>query len=276
MFPKVLKYDFLFSAKTFAALAAILLAIAVVLRLTMPMFIDVDSEFSLSIVQNMTIAVMLMGVGIASISQIFQFFNRNFFGASGYLTLTLPVGRLPLIISKVLVAMVWFNVMMLAAAAAFFILWDTATRGIHGVSVLSRINAGQVAMMIEVNTLALVAIVTLFFSLTLARTVVGGRRTHGVIAGIIGGGVMALYFWLTNVLQRRSFGYVTQEVEGFGGTRFTISGNMPLTGLRYGRIQMGDNAWLYIDLFHIGMAIVLTAAVIAAIYFMLKRLVALR
>lgn len=273
---KVLKYDFMFSAKTFAALAAILLTIAVIMRLTMPMFTNVEDPFALARIQELIMMMLLVGVGIASIAQIFQFINRNFFGASGYLTLTLPVGRLPLIMSKLVVAIVWFNFMMLATAAAMFILLDTASHNVHGATVLSRINATHIIMMIEVNMLAIVAIAVLFFSLTLARSVVGGKRIHGVIAGIIGGGIMALYFWLTTLLQRRSFGFVTRELTGFGGSTLTISGEMPLMGLRYGRIEVDASAWLFIDLFHIGMAVALTAAIVAAIYYMLKRLVALR
>jgi len=277
MFPKVLKYDFMFSAKTFAALAAILLAIAVIMRLTMPMFTDVDDPFALARIQEMIMMVMLVGVGIASITQIFQFFNRNFFGASGYLTLTLPVGRLPLILSKVVVAIVWFNFMMLATAAAMFILLDTASHNVHGATLLSRINVSHVVMMIEVNLLAIVAMVTLFFSLTLARSVVGGKRTHGVIAGVIGGGFMALYFWLTTLLQRRGFAEQIHEIELITGETVAMTTITRQAGLRYGRIPLCEyRDWLYLDIFHMGMAIVMTAALVAAIYYMLKRLVALR
>jgi len=281
MFLKIIKYDFAFSARIFAALAAILLAVAVTLRLTMPMFTDAHSAASLLQFQEMTMMLLLVGVGIASITQIFQFFNRNFFGASGYLMLTLPVKRLPLILSKIFVSMVWFNFMLLTTVAAMFIMWDGANRNVHGATILSRIGAQEVVDMIELNMLALVAVAVLFLCLTLARTVIGGRRIHGILAGGFGGGLALLYFWLTGLLQRRSHEMVRGEfVDYIQGVEvsFMYYTNVRLTGLRYGRIPLYDTGtWnISIDVFHIAMVVGFAALMVWAMHALMKRFVALR
>ena len=277
MFIKLLKYDFSFSARIFLAMAAVLLSLAAILRLTMPMFVEIGSAFELSMAANMVMSLLLLSVGIASITQIFQFFNRNFFGESGYLMLTVPLGRLRLLVSKVLVSMVWFNFMVVAAVASMFIMWETAHGAIHG-SPFWRIRITDVLGAIEVNVLALFAISMLFFCLTLARSVFMNKRVHGVICGIIGAAYTWLFFGINAFVGSTRRVVEIQEFEMFDGSIHYFETSVPLLGLRYGRIALDtEGLWpIYIDILRHGIAVGMALAALALTYYLLSRRVALR
>lgn len=267
---KIIKYDFSFSGRIFVAMAAILLALAVVLRFTMSVFVETDNVFALSAFLGLTMSLLMVAVAIASITQIFQFFNRNFFGDSGYLMLTLPVHRAKLLISKVLVSLFWFNFMLATAAAAMFIMWESATRGIHGVTIFSRLGVAEAETIIGANVMAIFAICTLFFCLSLARSVFGGKRVHGVIAGVVGGAYFFALSWLSALLERRFMITETHQWDDWG----SFTAQTAQIGLRYGRIPLSDN--VYIDIFVFGLAVAMGAIALFGACYLLKRCVALR
>jgi len=279
VFNNTLKYDFTFSAKAFVALAAIFIGLSVVLRFTMPIFIGVEYSQELANAMSLTLSLMLLGIGIASVTQIFQFFSRNFFGDAGYLMLTLPTGRLKLIVSKVAVSFVWFNFMVLTTVASIFIMWETAMQDINSRGVFSAIGAGEVAMLVQINSLAIFAICLMFFCITLGRSVFAGRRIHIVFSGIIGFGFGWLWFWATQQLSERSMEMVHRTMTLDDGRIANWYNNVQQVGLQYGRILLYETGggWpIYIDIFHIGMSLAMAATLVVGTYYLLKHRASLR
>ena len=278
MFFKLLKHDFTFSARAFLVLAVILLGLSAILRFTLPVFTQVDSNELRQLVE-LTMMLMIVGIGIASITQIFQFFNKNFFSESGYLMLTLPTGRFRLLISKIIVSFVWFNFMLAAAAVSISLMWNTAS-GLHrSAGVFSGIGAEQIRTFAELNTIAFFAITLLFFCMTFARSTFAGRRIHGIVAGVVGFVYGWLYFWIYAMLGRRSMEFVQQEFVHPDGHVSVWSANMPQAGLVYGRIQiyeLNSGLIIYIDIFQIALSLAMGGAAIAATYYLLKRRTSLK
>jgi len=271
MFLKVLKYDFGFSAKVFFALAFILLGVSVILRFTIPIFIEIDNAVMLSSIMSTALALLIVGVGIASITQIFQFFSKNFFGPTGYAMLTLPVARGKLLISKFIVSIAWFNFMMAAVAVSVIILWSTAVQDIHGSGIISRIGVSEILMLININWLALFFITLLFFCITLANSVIANKKVHGVISGVIGFGYSWLFIWSTDQITSRS-----REMQSWNGQWYQ---EMPLVGLQYGRIVLYDPefGWpVFIDIFQLGIAVAFSAVALIVTYYLLKKRMSLR
>jgi hypothetical protein len=243
MLIKQLKYDLSFSKTAFFAMAAITVGIASILRLTM--FAE-DGGLTQDAVQIAALLI-LFGVGIACVMQIFQFFSKNFFGDIGYLMLTLPVRRAKLLISKVIVSVVWFNFMLLAGAVAWYIAALTQLDG--GILYIFRsIGARHVIAIVEINMIALFFMSVMFFAITLSHSVISGRRVHGIISGVIALLYTGLYFWLDALLRVRN---------------------------NVGRIPIGDGS-LYFDIFNFGLHVGLCLLALCMTYYLLKKRTSLR
>lgn len=274
MFLKVLKYDFSFSAVVFFTLAAILLGVSVILRFTLPIFLEVDSAVMLSGVMSFALGLLIVGVAIASITQIFQFFYKNFFGPTGYAMLTLPVTKGKLLFSKLLVSIIWFNFMMAVVVLSMVILWSTAASDIRGSGVLSLIGPSEIVLMLTLNQLALFAVTLLFLCITLAHSIIANKKVHGVISGVLGFGYGWLYVWVTNEVTNR--GNSSLAMQTLDGRWYQ---EMPLMGLRYGRIAIHtpEFGWpVYIDIFMLGLSVAFSAVAIIATYYLLKKRMSLR
>lgn len=107
MLGKVLRYDIKFGKTAFLSMAGALILIGMLTRVFNTPFVQ---EWGV----NLIMPLSLVGVIVAYVLLVFQNFNKNLFGAEGYLTLTLPVKRRKLMVSKLLTTLLWFNVMMLA------------------------------------------------------------------------------------------------------------------------------------------------------------------
>jgi hypothetical protein len=224
--------------------------------------------------------LMIVGVGIASVTQIFQFFNKNFFSESGHLMLTLPVGRFGLLISKVLISIIWFNFMLAVAAVSISLMWNTAVAATpHRTNIFDGVGAMELQMLMEANVLAFFAITLLFFCMAFARSTFMGKRVHGVVAGVVGLVYGWLYFWAHMAMGRRSMEMVTNEFVTYDGRVAIWNTYMPKVGLQYGRISLYEfdtGAVMYLDIFQIGLVLVMGIAAIVATYYPLKRRVSLK
>ena len=243
MFTKQLKYDFMFSVKVFLSMAAILIAVGAIVRFTDVLGIAAHDLFGVGLIGVIVLAVSMVGVTIISIMQLFSFYKQTLFSDTGYLTLTLPIKRHVLILSKLIVAMVWFNVMVAAGLAMTHIITSGRTMDLEWL------------MLIDLNFVILTMISCLYFMITLANSVIGKARVHGFIAAVIGIGYMWLFFWIqTNVEMR-----------------FTELQHISV-GIQYGRIPVGDT---FIDIFYLGICLIATALTFLASNYLLKKHVSL-
>ena len=205
------------------------------------------------------------------------------FGKVGYLALTLPVGRAALLTSKLVAAMLWYVYAMLLAVAILAVLvWVEPNSFYHiaaGLPIIGSLNmniTGYFAITIPV-------IVIMFFCSTLSNCAFAGRRVHGFAAGAVGLVYAAAGFWLMNIVGLRDIYFVQNEFtwqDAQGVVHIGTHGmHLPQVGLEFGRIHLAVTPWgssLFIDIYQIGIAVVMAAVAVAATYYLLKRRIALR
>ena len=270
MFIKTLKYDFLFSRDIFLGMAAIMVALSVILRFTV-----VDP-------QDNTLGWLFFAVfllcGIVTVAQVMQFFYKNFFDDTGYLMFTLPVKRLPLFASKVVVSFVWLNLMLLSA----FIAGSILTSSFGGI--IDAISLELLNVLIEANLIAMFLTLTLYFVVTLANSSVRRWHIHRGIAVAVGFLYVWLFFWLYAALGER---YIEWGTTSLGQVRrydalgeyigtydhFTI--NRPIVGLNVGRIPFGDGHHAFFDIYRWGLGFIFCVVAFLVTYYLLKKRVSL-
>jgi len=282
MFIKQLKYDFLFSAKTFLALFAGMVVLSVVVRLAGVM--PNSSYFPIEMIRMMLLILGATAIAIGSYFEILRLYYRNFFGAEGYLMLTLPVSRASLLASKFIVSFVWFCFMMLTLPIIIFVVEPPHNGVLNAIGdVLS--NPNFYIMAVEIGTLALALISFLFLTITLANSVVLGKKIHGIAAGIMSAILHVLFFLPWGMLPGRFMEVQFVEWVSQSGHITSFYGRMPLLGLQYGRIPWGS--WAveyptfgpnggYIDIFRMGYALAFAVAATLLIMHLLKKRIALR
>ena len=278
MFTKQLKYDMIFCKKVFFAMAGIVFALAVIMRFTISIFGLENSD----VATGMVVLASVIGIGItvavlASIFQIFDFFRKSFFGDSGYLTLTLPVTRNSLLLSKIAVAQIWFNFMLITTSISLLLLSSSTivsmTVGetlLQSLRDLIRIEVLIVWM--EANIMVFFFIAIMFFCVTLSNSVFRNIRIHGLVSGIFGVGVISVFFWLFGRLSQRSHEFYEHIIQT---DRFmqVSSSQTPLIGLRYGRISVGE---VIVDLYRLGMTLAFAVLAILVTHYLLQKRVSLR
>ena len=283
MFIKTLKYDFLFSRDMFLGLAAGLLAFSAILRLTLvrdSVHLPTDVLFS----SDALFGFALFFCGIIVIVQMMQFFNKNFFEDTGYLMFTLPVKRFHLFVSKVVVAFVWFNFILLTAYAS------SAIYSAHGIGrmmndVFSLLN---IIALLEINLIAMLTTLTLFFVITLAHSKIWRWRIHSAIAALVGVSFLWLFFGVAIALSQRSFEVVTvvdswpeRVYDAYGMYMETYyhywpwSSNRPIVGLTVGRIRIGEGNFGFFDIYRWGAGFAVCILLFIATYYLLKKRVSL-
>ena len=270
MLSKLIKHDLKYSAKTFLAMSVMAVALAWILFFVMGIG---DEDTPLTIVITIVMVLSYVAIGIASITQIFQFYNQSMFSNAGYLTFTLPVKRSSVFASKIIVSMIWVLFAILTVFVIIILAWFMA-EGAEAVDLRSFFGADMLVGMTPAILSALLLVVTMFFCITLSRSVFMGKKIHGVISGVIGFGFAFLSFWLMDVLTSRYTIIEAQEIPMDNGI-IVFNASTPMTGLQYGRIVIAENG-AFFDVFQLGLLIGLSALVIAATYYLLKKRVSLR
>ena len=288
MFIRTLKYDFLFSKAAFLAMAGVIVALSLILRVTG--LVDVGATGEITGIAGLIFVVAVLVVGLAAVLQIFQFYYKNFFDDTGYLMLTLPVKRLTLLVSKLVVSVVWFNFMLLSSVAVALILtytpipelgWDVR-------SLLNAINLANFIAVVEINIMALFLVVTLFFAVTLAFSVIGHWNVHGIVSVVAGLLYAGLFFWMHATLGQRHREWTTVEREwitsifneygekiGEQVTHGSSTFQTSIIGTNIGRIPIGD-AGAYLDIYRLGGSLVMCVLAFFATYYLLNRRASLR
>jgi len=296
MLSKLIKHDLSYSAKPFLAMAVIAVALTAIMFLV-PETIGEDMPFGMIVM--IVASLSFVGIGIASIVQIFQFYSQSMFSNAGYLTFTLPAKRSLVYASKLIVSMIW---VFLAIATVFVIivmLWFI-TEGTMANDFWDMFNLPILINIMTIVLTAMFLIATMFFCITLSHSIFVGKKIHGVISGVIGFAYTWLNFWLIDLLSRRYTYSSAHEItvpHGSGTDTFTIYRDIPMTGIRYGRIVVGEVYGVtfggfsdgdtlnvtssiaepvFIDIFQIGLIAGLSALAIAVTYYLLKKRVSLR
>lgn len=270
MFTKQLKYDFMFSYKTFFTMFVGIIVLSLLVRIG-DILPDMPPEF-IDILRIIVVGAGGSAIIVISYVQILLFYQRSLFSAEGYLSLTLPVSRGRLLASKIITTFIWFLFMLLAMPIMVILLapptqnlWDAIISVITGEFI-----AGLTTMLL-IPAITLIAI--LFLSITLANSVIFNKKIHGVLAGFVAVILHILFFWgLANIEGR--FMELETIYGGVGTATWSIDTYVAQTGLQYGRIPIESGG--FVDIFIIAYSLGVAALVIAATLYLLKKRIALR
>ena len=281
MFIKTLKYDFLFSRDIFFSMAAFMVALATILRLTV-----LTPQPGVDNIMGIVFLVAILVCGVLAVVQVLQFFHKNFFDDIGYLMLTLPQKRFSLLASKVIVSFVWLNFMLLTAVSAGAVLSASRfsfTGIINTVNPRTVTGLLNITTVLEINLIAMFIILTLFLVITLAHSSLWRRSVHGLVAVVAGMLYVWLYFLVYIAIGQRHIRVVRDEFSlpvrqynalgEYVGTEYFYALRQA-TGLNVGRIPIGDGP-LFFDLFRWGAGFVFCVLAFYAIYYLLKKHVSL-
>jgi len=271
---KLIKHDFRYSAKLFFALGAIAIALAFIVGSGT----TVSDSLHIMLLSNF----VLFPIAVAAIIHIAQFYRKSMFGAVGHLSLTTPVSRSSLLISKVVVSFVWFlYTVLIGIAGSTIVSLLSNLRRAMGVFWVFRSLLAPNMIVIGVNiiTLAFAAICLLFFCITLSHSVFKGARLSGIITGIIGVIYAAIYGWVANMLSSRFTIIEDRVFTNWNGSTWTGQNwHTPLTGFRYGRMVIGETfsgIEIYLDTWFLAFTLVAAAIAIIATHSLLKSRVSL-
>jgi len=285
MLSKLIKYDFIYSSKIFFALGAIAIALAFILG-------GVDSiyqgqrmelmgqEQSIFFVPNsffMQMATLLFfPIGAVAAIHIAQFYRKNMFGNAGYLAMTMPINRGTVLASKLIVSFAW-ALYSIAVILAMIAITHVVSPYLIIADFFIFIDIGTLVSILNITFVALAAVCLLFFCITLAHSVLNGRRVSAVLSGIIGFLYSWLYAHLADLLAGRFLHdglHISQQ-----GVGNIIALHPPLTGFQYGRIVAGQRPWgghdVYIDIWFLAFTLVAAAVAIIATRYLLKNRVSI-
>jgi len=260
MFFKALKYDFLFGRDMFIGMAVFIVALSAIVRFAIAPFAEAGSR---PVDVSYTVFVITLFLcGAMAVFQMLQVFYRNFFSDTGYLTLTLPVSRFPLLVSKVIVTFVWFNFMLAAVIIAertrdnaFGYTLERSSSVIRYIS-----NWRDFA---EINLVVLFAILLIFFVIALAHSSLWRWRVNSIVAAAVGALYVGISLWAIIAIGRRSF------------VRAGPWNYRPIIGIRVGRIPISYGFNNYFDIFRFGLGVILCALLFCTTYYLLKKRVSL-
>lgn len=120
----------------------------------------------------------------------FQRYAGNLYGSEGYLMFTLPVKGRMIIVSKIIMAFVWFTVASILSIASFATFFAVASHFSDSVAVAAR-SIGQFLLRFQVMSLVITMcilstlkfIVQVYFSITVSKLTLW--RKLGVLVGIL-------------------------------------------------------------------------------------------
>lgn len=189
MLGKLLKYDLMHEARTFLGMGTAVLLLSAIASASL----NLDRTGDISSMIIMILAMVLMGVAVASVVLVFQSYSKNLFGREGYLMLTLPVRRGALLASKCISAMIWFVFMMLVAMLSVFIITGDAVFRV----IFAAMGQGLFWYYMLLGLLGVMSlIISVYLIITVANISVRRRRV-GVALAVI---ACFVYFWLGGLL----------------------------------------------------------------------------
>ena len=206
MFFKLLKYDLSCIKNTFITMLATGLGIGIGVAL----FRFFDSEFDLFFIDDQRITVLgamfinfgILAAGIISVIQICQLYHKNFFSDAGYLSLTLPIKRWKMLLSKILAAMFWFNLMMFAVVIFVWMLGYAPEQMFYNTFGGWFDFTTVFILALLFNTIALLAYSLFFFAITLGNSVIANKRVHMTVSVVFTGVLTSVVIYAISRLDR--------------------------------------------------------------------------
>ena len=130
MLKKLLKYEFMSTARIFVLCYAGVLAAAVLLRLSGALHYNNSDSFPMAdlaaIISSLAYSGMVVSVIVVTFLFILQRFYKNLLGGEGYLMHTLPVTSRQLIFSKLIAAVTWTVLSGVVVVLSVFVLSMTS------------------------------------------------------------------------------------------------------------------------------------------------------
>lgn len=215
---KLMKYEFIHSMRSFFISFCVFWGACLLLPFfTEGLILDIPI---LSFMMAFGFTVLVMGISIALFVSIFTHYYHSMFKRPAYLTLTLPVSSLQLIISKLIVSFVWLILGGIALMFGVLLMGVMMSLLTHNMSIMQIFQGipevfkrlGQMFMnqpgesllsliYMIVETYAL--IISIYFALTLAHTAL--CRHHRLAVGICIWIVLGIIFsWIQFVLSGMS------------------------------------------------------------------------
>lgn len=228
---KNLKHDLIFGRKMFFSLGIGLVLAAIAGQIAFRAMEDTE------LARNMINISMMLALGLVCgfvAVHFSQFVEKTLFGDSGYLTLTLPITRGRLLVSKLLACGVWYNFVLAVVVVALMILSGTQSAEDFTVFNIPEISPNLFAYYLNLAFGFFFLINLLLFGLTLHNSVFGRWKVPGFITSILSL-TGALGYAIAMVR------FMTRERE-----RVTEIGTYILNGME---IQLPSEVWHYtIDL----------------------------
>ncbi len=122
MLGKLLKYELKSTARVFLPLYPVLLALALLNKLLFVVFESSEILFVPRILSSMLYGIMIVAILVITFIVMIQRFYKNLLGEEGYLMFTLPVKASCQILSKLIVAVIWFLGSAIITMLSIFIL----------------------------------------------------------------------------------------------------------------------------------------------------------
>ncbi|WP_028044155.1 hypothetical protein [Candidatus Stoquefichus massiliensis] len=206
---KLMKYEFIHSMRTFFIAFGVFLLGCLIFPffVTLQIFVNIPV---ISVIFGIGFSVLILGICIALFVSIFMNYYRSMFGKPSYLTLTLPVTSLQLIVAKVIMSIVWLVIGMFILVAGMFLMTITMALlenslnlmdlwrglGIMAYEFMSYIASNPVQLIVNIlvfGTTLIFIVTSIYFSLTLTHT--KWLRKHRVLFGV------AVYFALNFIIE---------------------------------------------------------------------------
>jgi hypothetical protein len=176
MLGKVLGYDLKFGKNSYLLMAGALLLFGL---FNMIFRFDFLLNMGLSVILSFATVIIF----VACVILVFQNFNKTIFGAEGYLTLTLPVKRRNVLLSKLITTVVWFNVMLIAVFLTLMMISGEELNIIIIESFDFFFAVNLFATWLFINVIIINAAMFLYMTLTLSNISFAGKRPGWIFGG---------------------------------------------------------------------------------------------
>jgi len=267
MLIKQLKYDLAFSKLVFLVLGGFLVLLAIAARVAFAVSsFDYDPFVTITLILGMGITI-----GVAAV-QMYRFFDNSLFGNFGYLTLTLPISRGRLMLSKLLTIGIWFNFIMVIYAIVMLVL-SAGHPHIYSPHV-------SVYFVVYMHSFVVMFFITSVFLLnaTMSHSTFGKRHVPSIVnigATII---LVIVYIFVIGQLSRRYMETITTieynaYISGIGHvSEASFTRTQAVMSLHAGRLAVGNS---HIDLYIVALSLGMGLIALLATHYLLKNRVSL-
>lgn len=212
MLNKLLKYEFQATGRLFLPAYGVLIVLAAIQRVMLELDIYSSHNVSVNILAMIIPAVFIaavVAVCVISLVAMIDRFYKNLLGREGYLMFTLPVSAAQLIWSKIIVAVVWSILSLIAGILAFLIVFAqpqyinsffnefsiviSEINGIHGIGM-----GNIISYCVEIFILSICSIVTFVLMTYLCMSIGQLAEKHRGLCAF--GAFIGINIVLNNVL----------------------------------------------------------------------------